>query len=202
MCGTGVVGSSPTQGTNLSFHPMSTIQEKIDGLIALMQNAASYPNEKTQARKALERICAKHDLHIEDVLQQEHAPQKFIVRCKNELEADVFAQTAFRYAEPVQVGIGWKGKNYIVVICKPSKFAELMTAWSVLKIAWREEQETFKLAFFGANGLFGKRKEGQPAPELTEEERRQAERAGAMATFVKSAQIHKQLSSPRPADND
>lgn len=182
---------------------MSTTQEKIDGLIALYRNAASYPNEKTQAHKALLRLCAKNGLHIEDVLREQQEPVLYTVRCKNELEADVFAQTVYRYAEPFdgRVGVGWKGKNYIVFKCNPVKYMELMAAWSVLKIAWREEQEVFKLAFFGANGLFTRRDPDAETPKLTEEEELRRMRAGAMATFVNPAQIHKQLSAPRPADS-
>lgn len=176
---------------------MSTIQDKIDGLIALMRNAASYPNEKTQARKALERLCAKHSLNIEDVLREEQRIESYSVQCRNKNEADVFAQCVFRYAEPAEgrVGTSFRGANRIVFCCTPRKYVELMAAWSVLKIVWREEQETFKLAFFGANGLFGQRKKDAPEPDITEEEARRLARAGAMATFVKSAQIHKQLAS-------
>lgn len=177
---------------------MSTIQEKIDGLIALYRRGV-YEGERTQARKALERICAKNGLNIEDVLREGQEPVLYTVRCKNELEADVFAQTVFRYAEPLdgRVGVGWKGKNYIVFKCTPMKYMELMAAWSVLKQAWRDEQEVFKLAFFGANGLFSKPDPDKEPQKLTEEEELQRQRAGAMATFVKSAQIHKQLSSPQ-----
>lgn len=174
---------------------MSSAQEKIDCLIALYRNAASYPNEKTQAYKALVRLCAKHNLNIEDVLREEQRVERYTMRCKNELEAEVFAQTVFRYAEPVMVGHTYQGRNYIGFECTPAKYVELMAAWSVLKLAWRDEQEVFKLEFFSANRLFGKRGDTQEQPELTEEEERQRMRAAAMATFVKKVEVHKQLGS-------
>ncbi len=174
---------------------MSNVQDKIDGLIALMQRGA-FEGERTQARKALERICAKNGLNIEDVIRKDQEPVNYRMKCRNKLEAAVFAQTVFRYADPVSVGTSWRGSNIILFTCKPAKFIELISAWSVLKVAWREEQEVFKLAFFRANRLFGERKEGDPEPEITEEERDRHNRAAGMASNVKKADIHKQISAP------
>lgn len=170
---------------------MSTVQEKIDGLIALMQRGV-YEGERTQAHKALLRLCAKNNINFDDLLNKDKEPEMYLVKHKNAEEAGVFAPVCFRYGDPVYVG-RYRGNLTVAVECLPIKYMEIMAAWSVLKHSWREEKEVFKIAFFKSNGLLGKRTKDTPEP--TPEEEALANRAAAMAMFVKPSELRKQLSA-------
>lgn len=175
---------------------MSTVQEKIDGLIALMQRGV-YEGERTQAHKALVRLCAKHNINLEDVIRRKEEPDIYLVPMKNREEGEIFAQAAFRYAEPVFIGWYRLKRCTMAVECLPMKYLELMAAWSVLKRSYREEKKVFMHAFFQRNRLFSERP--NDAPEPTPEELERSLRASIMARGMNAAEIHKQLSAPSPS---
>jgi hypothetical protein len=174
---------------------MSTVQEKIDGLIALMQKGVN-EGERTQARKAVIRLCEKHGLNIDDILLKKKEADTFLIPVKNREEGEIFAQAAFRYANPEWVGFYKLKRCTIAIVCVPMKYLELMAAWSVLKISYREEKKIFMHAFCKSNCLLSIRTKDDPDPSPEEMER--ANRAALMSLSIKTAVIHRQLPASMP----
>lgn len=188
---------------------MEISQEKIDGLIALMQKGI-YEGERTAARKALERICAKYGIDLEALLaKSEETPEEYHMTLKTLEEAKIFMQCVFRFGDPGD-GDVWtrRDMNKKTVFYKilPVRQIELMAIWEVLHWAFlderakirkkhREENKLLGHAFVIKHRLFGKGGGSDRKPTIGELLR--AHRAAQMAGGMEDVALHKQIAAPQ-----
>lgn len=182
--------------------PDDKIQRKIDGLLGLVRRGVG--GEKGQAEKILRKLCDKHGLIYEDVIRREEEPvEQFYITFRNKHEERIAIHSVWKYGgvHPNDIYGHRQYPKRLYYECRKSKHLEVLTAWSVLKAAFKEEMEILRDAFIHRHQIYGEGVKTRKTEEMSHAEYKRALRVAQTAGGLSGVDIHKQLSSPSKLDS-
>lgn len=181
---------------------MIDIDPKLLKIIALAKDGIG--GEKETAILLVKKICKREDLSFDDVMNSvDYREYELKANFKTELESEIVAQTIFRFAvTETHAGIRWN-KHYktFYYTTTPAKHIETVNAVPIYLGAFRKEfkkvQQVLAEAFVRKHRLFKqfqtKEVDEKPAPEVTVESMRNAQKVLSLMEGMDEVTVHKQL---------
>ena len=180
-------------------------KDKLKAIITMAKKGTKF--EKRNAITILKKLCKKHDLVFDELMEDENL-QKFTFEYKGKVPEQVAYQIYFKIIGGDYIT---SNRHYIFLETTKEKYIEFEVAFSVYQKTYKrerknlaerhkQEKKIFQDAFIQKHNLFGdpsdelKKERKQRAKKVTEKELRDIELACRMAgEMEEEANIYKQL---------
>jgi len=181
---------------------MVDIDPKLLKIIALAKDGIA--GEKDSAILLVKKICKREGLSFDDVMNSvDYRQYELKANFKTELEAEIVAQTIYRFAvTKAHVGVRWN-KHYktFYYTTTPAKHIETLNAVPIYLASFRKEykkvQQVLAEAFIRKHRLFKQfqteEASERPAPEITAESLRNAQKVMSLMDGMEEVTVHKAL---------
>ena len=173
--------------------------DRLGKLIEMAKRGAS--NEKEIAIKFIKKICSKHDLVFEEVMNKTEL-EEFELNYKKKKFEELVYHIYARYGSVDKESYKIGGFRYNVKKAwyrtTLSKHIEMLNAFDILSKVYEKEEklikEAFELAFFNKHRLWFYTDESNEEPSIpTKEELKKAMIANGMESSLESVKVRKRL---------
>lgn len=176
---------------------MENINPKLLKVVALAKQGVG--GERTNAIKAVRRICATEGLNFDDVMNASDEREYTLdIAWRNKAEEDILAQVCFKFAVPDGGDLSFnKYRKCFFYTTTPGRHIETTHAAAVYLAAFRKERKRIlndlTAAFIYKHNIVRPRAKDAPPQEMSKEDREAAARQINLMSNLEDVSIRKAL---------
>lgn len=164
------------------------LKARLMKLVALSES--SNEHEAGNAMSRLKALCAKHKVHMDDLLNESEEVSMYWFRYDNPYVKQVLLNTIWKATDIYRTYTSRAKQRQVGVECTKSQAAEIELWWSVMRQAFKQHLDDATNAFVIANKLYGNSDENSNDDDALVDWDA-VDRQNAMANAIEPTPVHK-----------
>ena len=133
------------------------LKKRLEKLLAMTKSTNEHEVKNAESRIRI--LCVKHDVDIDELLDESEAVEMHWYRYDNTYVKDVLKNTIWKATNINTFFKNRSRQRQVGVKCTKSQAAEIDLWWSVMRAAFKQHLDDTVSAFIIANDLFGEPEE-------------------------------------------